>query len=204
MADEDDEVEEEPEEAPDKADKADEADEPDEADGDTDFDDDEDEDGDGEKKPSKMSKRVKLFLIIGGVVLLLVGGGVGAFFSGILDPYLGFEEEAEAEEGAVVQGQHFFKLDDITLNLNEEGRKSRFLKVGLTLVLVNESDIGLVELMQPRITDYVSTYLRELRPGEMSGSANFYRIRENLLLRVRVAVSPIQVTNVLFDSVLVQ
>ena len=145
---------------------------------------------------------MKLFLIIGGVGLVLLAGGLGAFFSGILDPYLGLKKAAE--EGAVVQGQHFFKLEDITLNLNEEGRKSRFLKVGLTLVLVNESDIARVDLMQPRITDYVSSYLRELRPEEMSGSANFYRLRENLLLRIRVAVSPIQVTNVLFSSVLVQ
>ncbi len=194
MADEDDEVEEEP-------DEPEEADEADKAGGDMGFDDDE-EDEEGEKKPSRISKRMKLFLIIGGVGLVLLAGGLGAFFSGILDPYLGLEKGAE--EGAVVQGQYFFKLEDITLNLNEEGRKSRFLKVGLTLVLVNESDIARVELMQPRITDYVSSYLRELRPEEMSGSANFYRLRENLLLRVRVAVSPIQVTNVLFSSVLVQ
>ncbi len=193
MADEDDEEPEEPEEA----EEADEADKPD---GDRGFDDDE-EDEEGEKKPSRISKRMKLFLIIGGVGLVLLAGGLGAFSSGILDPYLGLEK---GEEGAVVQGQYFFKLEDITLNLNEEGRKSRFLKVGLTLVLVNESDIARVELMQPRITDYVSSYLRELRPKEMSGSANFYRLRENLLLRIRVAVAPIQVTNVLFSSVLVQ
>ena len=70
--------------------------------------------------------------------------------------------------------------------------------------MTSEADVALAELLQPRITDYVSTYLRELKPEEMSGSANFYRVRESLLLRVRVAVAPIQVTNVFFNSVLVQ
>ena len=93
---------------------------------------------------------------------------------------------------------------EITLNLNEKGKKPRFLKVGLTVVLLNESDVPRLEGLQPRITDYVSAYLRELRPEELSGSANFYRVRENVLRRVRIAVVPVQVTNVLFDSFLVQ
>ena len=92
----------------------------------------------------------------------------------------------------------------MTINLNEEGNKSRFMKVGLTLVLIDELDVPLVEALQPRIEDYITTYLRELKPKELSGSANFYRMRENLLLRVRAAVAPVQVTNVLFNSGLVQ
>ena len=167
-------------------------------------DDDEGEDGEeGEGGPPRKSKRLKLFLIIGAGGLFLLSLGLGIFFSGVLDPYLGLEEEAEAED-TVIQGQVFYKLEEITLNLNEKGKKPRFLKVGLTVVLLNESDVPRVTVLQPRITDYVSAYLRELRPEELSGSANFYRVRENVLRRVRVAVAPAHVTNVLFDSVLVQ
>ena len=190
MAD-DDEMEEEPEEL----------DEDDEEAGSDD--DEEDDDEEGEGKPRRKPGRMKLLLIIGGAVVFLLATGLGLFFSGILDPYLGLEDEKEVEEGPV-QGKFFYKLEDITLNLNEEGKKSRFLKVGLTIVLVNEADVGRVELLRPRIASFVSAYLRELRPEEMSGSADFYRLRENVLLRVRTAVAPIQVTNVLFNSVLVQ
>ena len=186
---------------------ADEDDEPDddeapEGGDEPDFDDDE-EGEEGEGGAPKKSKRLKLPLIIGAAVFLLLAIGLGVFFSGVLDSFLGLEEEV-VDEDIVIQGQVFYKLEEITLNLNTKGKKSRFLKVGLTVVLLNESDVPRLEAMQPRITDYVSAYLRELRPEEMTGSANFYRIRENVLRRIRIAVVPVQVTNVLFDSFLVQ
>ena len=187
MADEDDELEEE----------AEEDDESPEFDGDE-----EGEEGEGE--PSKKFNKIKLFIILGGVIFFLFLIGISLFFFGILDPYLGLDEADVDQEEVVVQGQVFYKLQDMTINLNEEGKKSRFLKVGLTLVLINELDVAVVEALQPRIEDYVMTYLRELKPEELSGSANFYRMRENLLFRVRAAVAPVQVTNVLFNSVLVQ
>ncbi len=187
MADEDDELEE----------GAEEDDVPPEFDGDE-----EGEEGEGE--PSKKFNKIKLFIILGGVIFFLLLIGLSLFFFGILDPYLGLDEEVVDQEETVIQGQVFFKLQDMTVNLNEEGKKSRFLKVGLTLVLLNETDVPVVEALEPRIADYVMTYLRELKPEEMSGSANFYRMRENLVLRVRAAVAPVQVTNVLFNSVLVQ
>ncbi len=187
MADEDDELEEE------------------EGDADAAAESDDDEEGeDGEGKPPKKFNKIKLFIILGGVIFFLLLIGLSLFFFGILDPYLGLDEKDVDQEEAVVQGQVFFKLQDMTINLNAEGKKSRFLKVGLTLVLINELDVAVVEALQPRIEDYVMTYLRELKPEELSGSANFYRMRENLLLRVRAAVAPVQVTNVLFNSVLVQ
>ncbi len=161
------------------------------------------EDEEGEEGPSKKFNKIKLFIILGGVVFFLFLIGLSLFFFGILDPYLGLDE-ADVDQEEFVQGQVFYKLQDMTINLNEEGKKSRFLKVGLTLVLINESDVAVVETLQPRIEDYVMTYLRELRPEELAGTANFYRMRENMLLRVQAAVAPVLVTNVLFNSVLVQ
>lgn len=167
-----------------------------------DFDGDDDEDGEGE--PSKKFNKIKLFIILGGVVFFLLLIGISLFFFGILDPYLGLDEEDVDQEEVVIQGQVFYKLQDMTINLNVEGKKSRFLKIGLTLVLINESDVAVVEALQPRIEDYVMTYLRELKPEELAGSANFYRMRVNILLRIQAAVAPVRVTNVLFNSVLAQ
>lgn len=182
MADEDDEMEDE---------------EPEEDSGDEDVDEDEDEEG-GPKKGGKK----KLIIIGGSVLLLLIMGGAGVFFSGLLDEMLGIEEE---DAGIIIlEGKVFYKLEDITLNLNAEGPKSRFLKLGLTLVLLNEEDIIKIESRIPRIVDNVTAYMRELKPEELAGSANFYRVRENLLVRVQVAVAPVKVTEVLFNSALIQ
>ena len=59
-------------------------------------------------------------------------------------------------------------------------------------------------MLLPRIIDNVTAYMRELKPEELAGSANFFRVRENLLVRVQVAVAPVKVTGILFNSVLVQ
>ncbi len=166
----------------------------------------EDEDEDGEGGSSKGGGKKKLILILLAVtiaLLALIGGGL--FFTGILDPLLGIEEEVDPEaEETALQGQVFYKFEDFTINLSSEGKKSRFLKIGLTIVLLNEIVIPRIEALAPRIQDNVTNYLRELKPGELAGSANFYRLRRGLLLRVRAAVAPTVVTDVLFNTVLVQ
>ena len=134
-------------------------------------------------------------------MLLLIGGGL--FISGILDPILGIEETDGQGEGANL-GASFYKLEDITLNLGGDEEKSKFFKIGITILLNNDLDISVVEALAPRIIDNVTAYLRELKPRELAGSANFDRMRENLQLRIRAAVAPIQVSDVLFHSALIQ
>jgi flagellar FliL protein len=48
------------------------------------------------------------------------------------------------------------------------------------------------------------TYLREMRPDELRGSAGSYRLREELLGRANVTLAPIKVTDVLFTQLLIQ
>jgi len=158
----------------------------------------------GAGAPQPKSGRTKLFIIIGAAVgVLLLGTAAGLYFSGLLDSLLGVQKETVSTD-ELPPGKVFYKLENITLNLNAEGRTARFLQVGLTIVLVKQDDVAKVEALVPRIVDYVANYLRELAPEEMEGSANFYRLREGLLSRVRVAVAPIPVTDVLFNTVLVQ
>ena len=61
-------------------------------DDDEDEDEDEDEesedDEDGEGKPAKKGGKAKLFIIIGAVLFLVIGGVVTAYFLGFLDPLL--------------------------------------------------------------------------------------------------------------------
>ena len=46
--------------------------------------------------------------------------------------------------------------------------------------------------------------LRELRIEDLQGSAGMYRLREELLRRVRAATAPAKVRDVLFKEMLVQ
>ena len=56
----------------------------------------------------------------------------------------------------------------------------------------------------PRVTDIFQTYLRELRPTDLNGSAGLFRLKEELTRRVNYAVAPNQVSAVLFKEIVVQ
>ena len=76
--------------------------------------------------------------------------------------------------------------------------------MALPWYLLNEEDIVRIESRIPRIIDSVTAYMRELKPEELTGSANFYRVHKNLLVRVQVAVAPVKVTSILCNSALIQ
>ena len=52
--------------------------------------------------------------------------------------------------------------------------------------------------------DVFQTYLRELRPTDLSGSAGLFRLKEELTRRVNLAIAPNQVNAVLFKEILIQ
>ncbi len=148
----------------------------------------------------------RLLLIIGLVLLLLLGAAAAAYFTGLLDSSSGEEATTEEGEGAgeptgpVV----FYPLPEMLVNLNTGGRKATILKINISLELQSAEDVVRVEEVMPRIIDNFQVYLRELRIEDLKGSAGMYRLREELLARVNVAVHPTKINAVLFKEMLVQ
>ena len=136
------------------------------------------------------------------MLISLIGGGL--YMSGLLDPFLGIEEGEEGTETVIAKGQFYYKFEDMTVNLVSGEKKSRFFKLSLTVAVTQEADISVMESLSPRVMDNVTQYLRELKPEELAGSANFHRMHDNVLLRVRTAVAPIIVTDALITMALVQ
>ncbi len=165
--------------------------------------------GDGDDMDAAPPKGKKKLLIIIIVVLLLVLGGLaGAYFTGLLDPVLAMvageqentSETAEGDSGPSV----FYELPSLTVNLNTAGRKARFIKIQVSLELALETDKPKVEAVIARVMDNFNVYLRELRIEDLSGSAGMYRLREELLIRIRAAVAPVRVRDILFKEMLIQ
>ena len=177
---------------------------------DEDEDEDESAEGDGEededgKGSSGSGTKKKLFIIVGAVILLVIGGIGGAYVAGLLDPIIeaiAGGEPGEGDESASVAV--FYDLPELTVNLNTVGRKSTFLKIRVSLELQKQEDIPKVEEMMPRIIDNFQVYLRELRIEDLKGSAGMYRLREELLTRVAAAAAPARVNDVLFKEMLIQ
>jgi flagellar FliL protein len=101
-------------------------------------------------------------------------------------------------------GAVFYDMPEMLVNINTAGRTRNFLKIRVSLEMANETDIALIENVQPRIIDNFQVYLRELRLEDLQGAAGMYRLREELLNRVNAAVRPAQVKDVLFKEMIVQ
>ena len=161
----------------------------------------------GEGSPKKQGSKSKLLLFVALALFLVAGGAAAAYFTGLLEPLivmLGGAEETAAEETTDPVEAIFFDLPEILVNLNTGGRKSTFLKIRVSLELENAEDVARIEAVMPRIIDNFQVYLRELRVEDLKGSAGMYRLREELLTRVTLAVAPSKVSDVLFKEMLVQ
>ena len=164
------------------------------------------EGGEGGSKPG----RKRLLIVIAAVLVLILGGAAAAYFTGLLQPVIemlgGGTDTAEGgQDPALVSGNAvFYDLQEMLVNINTGGRKPVYLKIRVSLELSAAGDIPLVEGMMPRIIDNFQVYLRELRVEDLKGSAGMYRLREELLKRVNVAVAPAKVNDVLFKEMLVQ
>ncbi len=166
------------------------------------------ESGEGTEEPvstGKMPGR-KLILFIVLPVFLVIAGGAGAYFAGLLNPILGIEEDGASEEMAEVPAGPavYFEMPEMLVNLNTSGRKTGYLKISISLELGSEEDLLLLEGVMPRVVDGFQVYLRELRVEDLQGSAGLQRLREELLLRVASAAKPAQVNDVLFREMLIQ
>ncbi len=96
-------------------------------------------------------------------------------------------------------------VPDMLVNLaGAPGERMQYLKVKLVLEVREEKQVEAIKPAMPRVTDIFQTYLRELRPSDLSGSAGLFRLREELTRRVNAAVSPGQVSAVLFREFVVQ
>ncbi len=183
---------------------------------DDDFEDSEGAEGEGEGEASGGGgSKKKLFIIIGAAVLVLVGGGAAAFFTGLLDPILGKKTEQAAATSGEGEGKGggkdapggpvvFYDLPEMVVTLNTGARKSAFLKIHVALELPNQADVPKLQAVLPRIVDNFQVFLRELRVDDLKGSAGMYRVREELLTRVKAAAAPAKINAVLFKEMLIQ
>ena len=141
----------------------------------------------------------KLKLIIAAAALLVLVGSGGTWFFF----FRGHAEEVHAE--AVVKPPVFIDVPDMLVNLaGLPGERVQYLKVKVVLEVKEEKQVELIKPTMPRVTDLFQTYMRELRPADLNGSAGLFRLKEELTRRVNAAISPSQVSAVLFKEIVVQ
>ena len=99
----------------------------------------------------------------------------------------------------------FFDLPEVMVNLQSPGNgRSSYLKAKIVLEMDDQKLVEQVKPLMPRVMDAFQTYLREMRPNDLEGSAGLYRLRDELTRRVNLAVAPTKINAVLFKEIVVQ
>jgi len=178
----------------------------------------------------KAAKKKMMIIIIVAAVIVILGAVGGLFAAGIIggkkedkktehtEGEKGKEGHGEKAEGEKAEGEHgaegkavdpknkkiYLSIGEFLVNLNVSGKQASFLKMSTTLEVVGEENKKAVEENLPRIKDAFQVYLRELRAEDLKGSAGVFRLREALLLRVNKVLAPAQVSDILFEELIVQ
>uniref|UniRef100_UPI000576FF75 flagellar basal body-associated protein FliL n=3 Tax=Bradyrhizobium TaxID=374 RepID=UPI000576FF75 len=144
--------------------------------------------------------KLKLIIMAVGLLAVLGGGAATWFFF-----FRHGDDEHHAEAAPPPKPPAFVDVPDIMVNLaGAPGERVQYLKLKVVLELKEEKQIEAIKPTMPRITDIFQTYVRELRSSDLNGSAGVFRLKEELTKRVNAAVSPIQVSAVLFKEVVIQ
>lgn len=155
-----------------------------------------------EGKPASAKRKLSLKLIliaVGGLVAFGAIAGGGYFFL--------FARKSEAATATnQIKPPVFLDLPDVLVNLssNGTGERTQYLKVKAVLELPDQALSAQIKPVMPRIMDTFQTYLRELRPTDLDGSAGLYRLKEELTRRVNAEIAPAHINAVLFKEIVIQ
>jgi flagellar FliL protein len=155
------------------------------------------EDG-AEAAPPQSRFSRKTIMIAAAGALVLIGGGTTAYFM------LRAPKEAQPV-AAQAKPAVYLDVPEVLVNLSTTGNeRTQYLKVKVVLELPDATLTPQIQTTMPRVMDAFQTYLRELRPTDLDGSAGLYRLKEELTRRVNAAIAPSRINAVLFKEIVVQ
>jgi flagellar protein FliL len=183
---------------------------------------------DVEGAPPKKKLPLKMLIIAGAAAVLVLGGGGGAAFF-FLSPKPDAEHAAKGDHGKKAKtgkdgkGGHgkggdeagggnvregpdgvvFYTMPDVVVNMQTADGRPTFLKLKLTLELPDHAGVEALGPNAPRLQDMFQTFLRELRPEDLSGSQGSYQLRMEILRRVNLVIAPDKANAVLIEEMLI-
>jgi flagellar protein FliL len=153
-------------------------------------------------EPQKPGGRRKLIMLAAPV--LVAGIAAGLWFTGVLPRLLGMQHAETSTEQAKSSTPIYVDLPELITNLNSNPQRPNYVKLTARLEVAKQADVERVKAAMPRLQDLFLTYMREMRPQELRGSAGTYRLREELIARANLATAPARINDILFTQMLIQ
>lgn len=166
----------------------------------TPIDEDDEENEDASLPEQGMKKKVLVYLI---PIIIVIGAvvGLGLFFFSNANKkgQQNYDVVSQkSEDGSKVTV--FYTLPEFTANLRTSSGIYETIRIKLNLELPSVNDIPQIEGMMPRINDIILGHLSELSPEEVSGAEGLFALKEELLYRINLMVSPQKVSNLNIKS----
>ena len=139
-------------------------------------------------------------IMIGAAFVMLLAGAAGGYF-------LFFAKKDHHDKVAELPPPKplFVDMPDLLVNMSTSpGERTQYLKIKVVLEVKDAPLVAQIQPNIPRMVDIFQTYLREVRPSDLNGSAGMFRLKEELTRRVNSTIAPHQVSAVLFKEILVQ
>ena len=140
-------------------------------------------------------------IIVAAAFVVLLGGAVGGYFLFFTKK----DHHDKVAEAPPPPKPLFVDMPDLLVNMSTQpGERTQYLKIKVVLEVKDAPLAAQIQPNIPRMVDIFQTYLREVRPTDLNGSAGMFRLKEELTRRVNSTIAPHQVSAVLFKEILVQ
>lgn len=110
---------------------------------------------------------------------------------------------AGATDGDAIRQGCYYDLPQITANLRPVGGYPRFMSLHLSVCVPDDESAHYLARIEPRVLDSIQPYLRDVGVADLHGAEGMYRLRHDLLSRIRAAAWPVEVEQVVFREILV-
>lgn len=177
------------------------------------------EGGEGAKKKFPM-----MIVIIAVVVVALLGGGGGAAYLLVFKHKPATEKVAEAKPkkkekkkegkdakpaegmGTVTEGPEgvsYYNFPTVLSDMQGSDGRPGQIKVDMTFEIANAEIGDNINENMPRMKDMLQTFLRELRPEDLSGSEGTFRLRQELMRRVNLIIAPEKINTINLTGIVI-
>ena len=168
------------------------------------------------KKPPLMiliAAGVGALVVLGGggtAAMLLMGGHKPAQTAKLekakkkAEPAKGGKDAKDSPITEGPDGVFFYAMTDQTANIQSADGRPTFLKLKLSFETPDRDTADSITPDLPRLNDMFQTFLRELRPEDLSGSQGAYQLRMELQRRVNLIIAPAKINGVLIQEMLIQ
>jgi flagellar FliL protein len=179
--------------------------------------------GEGGEAAGGKKKLPMLMIIIAAAALVVVGGGGTTAFLLLhkskpaatkvaeVKPKAKKKEkgkDAKPEEGMGKTsdgpgGVTYYAFPTVLSDMQGADGRPGQVKLDMTFELANADIADNINDNMPRVKDMLQTFLRELRPEDISGSEGDFRLRQELMRRVNLIIAPAQINTINLTGIVI-